>query len=97
MARDVFLRRAGGATAKVAYSDVADGWKVSRTMLEEVVRDYGLAAKEWLRKVGGDRDEIAIVIEMRATAFRELAIEREATKVKHSARRRAKLIPRAKR
>lgn len=77
MARDVCLRRDGGAKAKVAISEVAEAWQVKGAMVAKVVREYGADARGWLDKHGADRDSTAVLVAQRAEAYRMLAIERE--------------------
>jgi len=80
MARDVYWRRDDGATVKVAISEVAEAWQVSGAMVQKVVREYGSAAQDWLKKFGGDRESTAVLIAQRAEGFRMLAIESKPTK-----------------
>jgi hypothetical protein len=88
MARDVYWRRAGGALAKVANSEVAEAWQVSGATVAEVVREYGADAQHWLKKFGKDRESTAVLIAQRAHAYRMLARERETEG--HGASRRAR-------
>jgi hypothetical protein len=62
--------------ATVADSTVAKAWGVSRTSVEQAVRDHGRDAQDWLKKYGGDRESTAVLIAQRAHAFRMLGIER---------------------